>query len=134
MVELGEAAFRFGFFKNSLPWILATVEYHCVLSISTVHCYLTIPFILSWSFLEAMAFSCAIVASSTPPVQEVMTHESEGLLVDFFDTRSHCESILRLLRDPSLRSRLSAAARQRALAYSSVRGLDAWASSARRTS
>ena len=50
---------------------LQTVEYHCVLAISTVHSYLTIPFILSWSFLEAMAFGCAIVASSTPPVQRL---------------------------------------------------------------
>ena len=107
---------------------LQTVEYQCVLAISTVHSYLTIPFILSWSFLEAMAFGCSIVASDTPPVQEVITHNRQGLLANFFDAKSHSESILRLLSDSSLRRRLSASARERVLAYSASQGLDAWTS------
>ena len=73
-----------------------------------------------------MSFGCSIVASDTPPVREVITHESEGLLVDFFDSRSHAESISLLLTDPALRSRLSVSARFKAESYSSERGLSAW--------
>ena len=111
-----------------IHWLgsLQTDDYHCVLHISTVHFYLTVPFILSWSLLEAMSFGCSIVASDTPPVREVITHESEGLLVDFFDTQSHAESISLLLTDPTLRSRLSGSARIKAESYSSERGLSAW--------
>ena len=52
---------------------LQTEDYHRVLASSDVHLYLTVPFVLSWSLLEAMAAGCSIVASDTPPVREVIT-------------------------------------------------------------
>ena len=55
--------------------ILQDAEYQQVLSCSTVHLYLTVPFVLSWSLLEAMAAGCALVASATAPVQEVLEDE-----------------------------------------------------------
>ncbi|QDM41008.1 glycosyltransferase [Altererythrobacter sp. TH136] len=82
-----------------------------LLSISRAHVYLTYPFVLSWSLIEAMALGAPIVASSTAPVREVIEHNEEGLLVDFFDRRGLTEQICRLLDSEDLRSRLGKAAR-----------------------
>lgn len=60
-------------------------EYVNLLQISSCHVYLTVPFVLSWSFLDAMAVGCCIVSSKTAPVQEVMVDNYNGLLVDFYD-------------------------------------------------
>lgn len=64
--------------------------YLSVLQISTVHIYLTYPFILSWSLLEAMGVGAEVVGSDTAPVREVLP-ESE--LVDFFDHRSIADNL-----------------------------------------
>lgn len=68
-----------------------------VLQISRVHVYLTYPFVLSWSLLEAMAAECLLVASVTPPVMEVVEHEVNGLLVDFFDRDALLAAVERAL-------------------------------------
>ena len=64
---------------------LSYEHYLKVLQVSAVHVYLTYPFVLSWSMLEAMASGCVIVGSDTPPVQEVIRDGENGLLVDFYD-------------------------------------------------
>ena len=76
--------------------ILQDAEYQQVLACSTVHLYLTVPFVLSWSLLEAMAAGCALVASATAPVQEVLDDGISALLVDFFDPEAHATALNRL--------------------------------------
>lgn len=82
-----------------------------LLQISTVHIYLTYPFVLSWSMLEAMSAGCAIVASRTPPVQEVIEHDANGRLVDFFNPDELANAVAELAGDPESRNRLGQAAR-----------------------
>lgn len=84
-----------------------------LLQISRVHVYLTYPFVLSWSLLEAMSCGCAVVASDTAPLHEVIGHDREGRLVDFFDTAALADTVCELLADEPARRRLGAAARQR---------------------
>lgn len=68
-----------------------------LLQVSACHVYLTYPFVLSWSCLEAMAAGCAMVASSTPPVQEFIKNNTNGLLVDFFNTRQLANTVIKVL-------------------------------------
>lgn len=69
-------------FTGRLPYD----QYLKVLRASSVHVYLTRPFVLSWSMLEAMSTGCIIVASDTLPVREVIEDDVNGLLVNFFNT------------------------------------------------
>jgi glycosyltransferase involved in cell wall biosynthesis len=105
---------------------LQEAEYHQVLAHSSVHLYLTVPFVLSWSLLEAMAAGCAVVASSTPPVQEVLEHEQSGLLVDFFDPEAQAQALDWLLDAPDHRERLAKAAQHAARRFGHASGLAAW--------
>lgn len=82
-----------------------------LLQISTVHVYLTYPFVLSWSLLEAMSIGCAIVASDTQPLREAIKDGETGRLVDFFDGSGLTDAVCALLDDPAARVRLGANAR-----------------------
>ena len=86
-----------------------------LLKISSAHVYLTYPFVLSWSLLEAMSSGCAIVGSSTAPVAEVIDDGVHGLLVDFFDPKAIAEAISQLLHDTSLAKELGMNAHHRAV-------------------
>jgi glycosyltransferase involved in cell wall biosynthesis len=87
-------------------------DYLRVLQISTAHVYLTYPFVLSWSMLEAMSAGCVIVGSRTPPVMEVLEHEKNGLLVDFFSPKEITETVIRVCESKNRMQELRDAARR----------------------
>ena len=91
---------------------LAYDDYVRVLQASTVHVYLTYPFVLSWSLLEAMSIQCAVVGSDTAPVREVIQDGCNGLLANFFDPSKIAEAVSGLLDDPEARHVIGVRARE----------------------
>ena len=83
-----------------------------LLAISKLHVYLTYPFVLSWSLMEAMAIGAPILASETPPLREVITNGENGLLFPFFDQQALIDGADRILGDEALRTKLTTAARR----------------------
>ena len=87
-------------------------DFITVMQLSSVHVYLTYPFILSWSLLEAMSLGCSIVASNTKPLHEVINHNQNGRLVDFFDHHQLSKDVCYLLENSNERVRLGENARE----------------------
>lgn len=83
-----------------------------VLQISRVHVYLTYPFVLSWSMLEAMSAGCLVVGSRTQPVEEVIHHGGNGLFVDFFSPEQIADRVIEALEDRKSFASLRQNARQ----------------------
>ena len=97
---------RIHFVGNVKPEMLAQL-----LRLSDLHFYLTVPFVLSWSCLNAMACGCTMLCSDTAPVREVIEDGRNGLLCDFFDDEAFAERALEVLADPEgHRERLGRAA------------------------
>ena len=86
-----------------------------LMQVSRVHVYLTYPFVLSWSCVEALSAGCAIVASDTAPVRDVIVDGENGVLTPFHDPAALADSVCDLLADSRRRARLSAQARETAL-------------------
>jgi glycosyltransferase involved in cell wall biosynthesis len=99
-------------FLGHLPY----QQYLTVLQISTVHVYLTYPFVLSWSLVEAMAAGCLVIGSRSAPVEEVICDGENGQLVDFFDVEGLGNRIANALAGDGVNDSIRAAARQTVIA------------------
>ena len=95
-------------FTDLLPYD----EYLQVLQASSVHIYLTRPFVLSWSMLEALSTGCIIVASNTDPVTEVIEDNVNGLLVDFFKPQEISDRVIEALDNPEKMAKIRTKARE----------------------
>jgi glycosyltransferase involved in cell wall biosynthesis len=97
--------------------------YKRLLEVSAVHTYLTYPFVLSWSLLEAMATGCLVVGSDTTPVREAIDDEVTGRLVSMFDPNEVARTTVETLRAPEgVSLKVRDAARERAHEYSTLAG------------
>jgi glycosyltransferase involved in cell wall biosynthesis len=86
--------------------------YRHLIQISRCHVYLTYPFVLSWSMLEAMSAGALVVASRTAPVEEVIEHKVNGLLFDFFDVAGLADTVVAALKAPAAFASLRQRARE----------------------
>ncbi len=94
LAELGDAIdLQRVHFLGKVPYS----TYLSALQISSAHVYLTYPFVLSWSMLEAMSAGCLIVGSRTSPVEEVLRDKENGLLVDFFSPDEIARLVIEVL-------------------------------------
>ena len=96
------------FFLGNIPY----AHFVPLLQLSSVHVYLTYPFVLSWSLLEAMSAGAAIVASDTAPLAEAIRPGDTGRLVNFFDAAGLAQAVADLLDNPAERARLGGNARR----------------------
>ncbi len=87
-------------------------DYLSLIQVARVHCYLTYPFVLSWSLTEAMAAGGYIVASDTEPVRELIRDRENGRLVPFFDVPALSAALIRGLAGDAQADRLRTAARR----------------------
>ncbi|MEM9637342.1 MAG: glycosyltransferase family 4 protein [Pseudomonadota bacterium] len=86
-------------------------EFQKLVQLSRCHIYLTMPFVLSWSLMEAMAMQATIVASDVLPVREMITHNETGLLVDFHAPDALARQVIDVVSDPGAYAHLGPAAR-----------------------
>ncbi|APZ91674.1 glycosyltransferase [Fuerstiella marisgermanici] len=119
----GDARFTNG--KTFKQWVLERDDYDLnrirftgriaptdlvrLFSLSDLHLFLTAPFVLSWSLFDALACGATVLASSTGPVMELVNHEQNGLLTDFFDVDSWVEAAAAVLDEPQAFAHLGAA-------------------------
>ena len=79
---------------------MPTPELAGLLSFTDLHVYLTVPFVLSWSLMNALACGATVLASDTAPVREMIRHGENGLLTDFFDAETMADTAGRVLDHP----------------------------------
>jgi glycosyltransferase involved in cell wall biosynthesis len=123
----GDDAYIQGY-KNFKEWVLARDQYDLskfvftgrltpvqlghLLASSDLHIYLTVPFVLSWSMMDAMSCGAVVLGSRTAPVEEMIQDGQNGLLADFFDPEDFAKKAVAVLKDPAAYRPLGHAAEQ----------------------
>ena len=88
---------------TSKIYFLGMVDYEAlirVFQLTSVHVYLSYPFVLSWSMLEAMSCEAVVVGSDTDPVKEVIKNNKNGIIFNFFDTKALVNTVNKILKNP----------------------------------
>jgi len=104
-------------FKSFKEWVLSQQQYDLsrfiftgnipptslgeLLAATDLHIYLTVPFVLSWSMMDAMSCGAVVLASNTAPVREMIRDGENGLLADFFSPEEFADKAVRVLSDPA---------------------------------
>ena len=83
-----------------------------LLAVSDLHIYLTVPFVLSWSMMDAMSCGAVVLGSDTAPVREMIRDGENGLLCDLVDVEALADKAVSVLRDPGKFRPLGRAAEQ----------------------
>lgn len=107
-VELGDTV---DWSRVHLLGRLSYDAYRRVLQMSSAHLYLTYPFVLSWSMMEAMASQCRMVVSDTTPVTEVIKNGQNGLTFPFFDPKALADRVSEILKNRDISDKMAKAAR-----------------------
>lgn len=94
------------------------------LRVSAAHVYLTVPFVLSWSMMEAMSAGALVVASNTAPVAEVIRDGESGLLFDFHDPPRLADRLADILSAPGKWEPIRAGARRAIVERYDVKALE----------
>jgi glycosyltransferase involved in cell wall biosynthesis len=71
-----------------------------LLRVSAAHVYLSYPFVLSWSMLEAMSAGALVIGSRTAPVEDIVVDGENGVMRDFFDAEGIAEAVIDALAAP----------------------------------
>jgi glycosyltransferase involved in cell wall biosynthesis len=106
-------------FIDALPY----EQYLKILQYSDAHIYFTVPFVLSWSSMEAMSAGCLVIGSDTAPVREVIQDGVNGLLTDFFSPDQLAQRLHEALDNPEKMKPIRKAARQTIIYHYSLKKL-----------
>jgi glycosyltransferase involved in cell wall biosynthesis len=77
--------------------LIPPTELAKLFNFTDVHVYLTVPFVLSWSLVDALACGATVLASDTAPVREMIQPGVNGVLFDFFNPDALAELAHQLL-------------------------------------
>jgi glycosyltransferase involved in cell wall biosynthesis len=120
-IFLDEVADRIDTTRVHFTGRLTHQRYLRALQVSSAHVYLTYPFVLSWSAVEAMSCGCVFIGSDTAPVREIVDGKN-GVLVPFFDVEQVAERVIEAVKQPRRFAAMREQARQRVLdKYDSAR-------------
>jgi glycosyltransferase involved in cell wall biosynthesis len=108
---LAEIAGQVDLRRLHLPGRIGYADFIRVLQRSDVHCYLSYPFIASWSLREAMACGCTILAGETAAAREFISHDGTGVLVPSLDPAAVARATCALLDDDGRRAAIGRNAR-----------------------